>query len=419
MHRVLSFLRHSRIILTRLAVLLGVAAALRFSQPPASLEVQTAFITAGRNFNFLSWTADALGTKLLEASAAPQNYVLDDHRSELVRAFFDDLATARALRRDIERAYTDPATSLPAPLAVLEADEAVLRAGLAERQPLVEAILQEQVAAVVADAGFGVLGQQVPPLNYHMTPLPRILVISQRDRIAQAHAVSIDPTLSLASFEAIEAEIEAARDVSALIVPIGGLAIYPAMVYETSNLAFLIETIAHEWAHHWLFLRPLGVSYGSSETLRVMNETTASLFGKEIAQEVYRRYYPELVAPPETAPPTAAPEPPAGDVFDFRAEMRITRVRVDELLAAGEVEAAEAYMEQRRLMFVENGYALRKLNQAYFAFHGAYADEPGAAGDDPIGPMVVALREQSASLKAFMQQIAWITTVDELEARVN
>jgi len=54
--------------------------------------------------------------------------------------------------------------------------------------------------------------------------------------------------------------------------------------------------------------------------------------------------------------------------------MRETRIRVDKLLAQGRIEEAEAYMEERRQEFVAHGYYIRKLNQAYFAFHGAYAD---------------------------------------------
>ncbi len=78
--------------------------------------------------------------------------------------------------------------------------------------------------------------------------------------------------------------------------------------------------------------------------------------------------------------------------------MHATRVRVDELLAAGRVEEAEQYMEERRALFVENGYMIRKLNQAYFAFYGSYADQPGATGSDPIGPALRELRYYSPSL---------------------
>ncbi|MFC1916656.1 hypothetical protein ACFLX1_00775 [Chloroflexota bacterium] len=40
-------------------------------------------------------------------------------------------------------------------------------------------------------------------------------------------------------------------------------------------------------------------------------------------------------------------------------------------------------MEQKRQYLAEMSYHIRKLNQAYFAFHGTYADKP--AFISPIG----------------------------------
>jgi hypothetical protein len=77
-------------------------------------------------------------------------------------------------------------------------------------------------------------------------------------------------------------------------------------------------------------------------------------------------------------------------------------------------------MEARRVVFWENGYRLRKINQAYFAFYGAYADQPGgAAGEDPVGAAVRALRAHSGSLAEFLEQIAWMSSYQELEDRVT
>ena len=84
----------------------------------------------------------------------------------------------------------------------------------------------------------------------------------------------------------------------------------------------------------------------------------------------------------------------------------------------GKIEEAEAYMEQRRQFFWENGYLIRKLNQAYFAFHGAYNASPssgGAAGQDPVGPAVQSLRSQSDSLAQFLRQISRVTSFDQLQ----
>jgi hypothetical protein len=141
---------------------------------------------------------------------------------------------------------------------------------------------------------------------------------------------------------------------------------------------------------------------------------------------VVQSHYPELlVSHPDLSlvsfdeanlPSPELEDPP----FDFRAEMHETRVTADKLLAEGKIEEAETYMEQRRQFIWENGYLLRKLNQAYFAFHGAYADSPGgAAGEDPVGPAVRALREQSDSLADFINTIAWMTSFEQLQQAVQ
>jgi hypothetical protein len=161
----------------------------------------------------------------------------------------------------------------------------------------------------------------------------------------------------------------------------------------------------------------------TSPELRTMNETAASIAGKEIGSAVIERYYPEMVPlpsvetleAPETDEPTQDPPP-----FDFRTEMRITRERTDDLLAEGKIDEAEEYMEAQRQVFWEHGYRIRKLNQAYFAFYGAYADLPGgAAGDDPVGEAVRSLRAQSPSLEDFLKRISWMTSFEQLQKAVE
>ena len=94
--------------------------------------------------------------------------------------------------------------------------------------------------------------------------------------------------------------------------------------------------------------------------------------------------------------------------------MRATRVQAEELLKAGKVDEAEQYMEQRRLVFVQQGYLLRKLNQAYFAFHGSYADSPGSVS--PIAGYLKTVRSKAGSLGAFVNQIRTLGSYDQLLA---
>jgi hypothetical protein len=97
--------------------------------------------------------------------------------------------------------------------------------------------------------------------------------------------------------------------------------------------------------------------------------------------------------------------------------MRKTRLQVDELLAAGKVDEAEAYMEARRQFFWTHGYHLRKLNQAYFAFYGSYNDQPGggASGSDPVGPAVRRLWARSPDLKSFIAAIRGVRSFEGLQ----
>jgi hypothetical protein len=149
--------------------------------------------------------------------------------------------------------------------------------------------------------------------------------------------------------------------------------------------------------------------------LRTINETVASIVGTEVGATVIEQLYPEYVPLPAAETTTPPLEPGAEPPFDFRAEMGLTRLEVDRLLDEGEIEAAEAYMEARRRFFVTNGYNIRKLNQAYFAFYGAYADTPGATGGDPIGPTLLGLRAQSSSLREFMDRVSGVTSFEALQ----
>jgi hypothetical protein len=249
----------------------------------------------------------------------------------------------------------------------------------------------------------------------HMTALPYVLVVSPREEIRQLYGLALTHGLEVSAQEEMEAAVYAQLDRSALVVPIGGLGLYPAMIVETTSINFLADVVAHEWAHHWLTLHPLGLSYMAEPALRTINETVASIVGKEIGAQVIARYYPESVPQPETAGEAARPGAEDPRAFDFRAEMAATRRQVDALLAAGEVKEAEAYMDARQAIFWAQGYPIRKLNQAYFAFYGAYADAPGEAGEDPIGPALLAMREASPTLRAFLDRIAVVSSFEQFQ----
>jgi hypothetical protein len=377
--------------------------------------------TRAVEFDFLSWTVDAAAIKIGQASLGTSGYLDRAQGREAVLDYLQIIRVSEDQQARLAEVYADASLTDPEAVAgPLAVEWGATRAELRRLQPAVEAVLQEQVAIVLADLGLGLGGEVLPPVSFHFSRLPDALIVSPRTAIRQDANIQLAPGLPLEEHIGLERRVEQALDVSALVVPVGGIGTFPTMVQETTSLDWVLETVVHEWVHNYLSLRPLGLNYDTSPELRTMNETVASLMGTEIGGQVLRRFYPELAPPPPAPPAVAAPaeaveatEPPP---FDFRAEMHTTRVHVDELLAAGKVEEAEAYMEARRQVFYDQGYRfLRKLNQAYFAFYGAYADEPGgAAGEDPVGGAVRALRARSGSSLTFLRRMAWMDSYSDL-----
>jgi hypothetical protein len=386
--------------------------------------------TRNIEFDYPNWVWNAAWLKLEQASISTP-YLFDRATNkEIVVEYLRTTQSLTQAEAEIEKIFADPGiTDKEATSAYVRSqrDQLILRQN--ELAPLAEATLQSQVSEAFAELGLTTVGEPIPPVLYHTSPTPLALIVSPRNIIQQSANISVLPTLTLDQQIKLEDKVAKALNVSTLVVPIGGVGVYPTLITETTDLPWLLDTISHEWTHNYLTLRPLGISYSKTPELRTMNETTASITGGEVGKYVLQKYYPELMTPQSAASLgltslNGSPLPSNGPVdtlpFDFRAEMHTTRVTADQLLAEGKIDEAEAYMEQRRQFFVKNGYVIRKLNQAYFAFYGAYADVPGgAAGEDPVGPAVRALRAQSKSLADFVNTIAWMTSFQQLQQAVK
>lgn len=371
-------------------------------------------------FDYVNWTLQAIGRKLSQAALGGARYLNDNQQKAVMIRYLQMVDENNQLRSAVSAIYADP----------MEASPQITAAPFLQRQRslkvemdhiglLAESVMQQQVAGVLAENSLSTLGQVIPPVEYHTTPLPYALIVSPRNVIRQDADISLLPDLTLDQIVALENHVEQSLNVSALVVPVGGIGVYPTMVMETSNLPWLAEVISHEWTHNFLTLRPLGVLYDQSPALRTINETTASISGNEVGDMVVSQFYPQYLPANEAdqnsdtnAVPALPDEPLA---FDYQTAMHETRVTADALLSEGKIIEAEHYMETRRLLFIQNGYSIRRLNQAYFAFYGAYADSPGgAAGEDPVGKAVRDLRAQSKDLSAFIRQISRVTSYDKL-----
>ena len=319
--------------------------------------------------------------------------------------------SASSLQDTINRDKAEGNTS-EADLKSLEAQLAQLTRQRDSLQDQVEAIIEGQISAVLTDQGLaktidfiGKVNILFPPVDFEFQEEPNVLIVSPRDKIELTKTILLSPDLTLEQIEGIESKVQGI-DMSGLVERVGGVATYPSIIPKDDSLQYLLSTVAHEWLHHYFYFHPLGRNYWANYDMTSINETAADLGGNEIGQLVYQRYY----ARPESH--AASPAAPSQPAFDFNKEMRQIRVTVDQLLAQGQVEEAESYMEQMREYLAQNGYYIRKLNQAYFAFNGSYSDQPGSVS--PIGGYLEELRQGSPSLGDFIKTVSGISSYDQL-----
>lgn len=337
-----------------------------------------------------------------------------DERLEVVLEYFE-------LRNDLNRESEELRRALAASPDGREhssrqaAVEAIVRQR-ANLAPTVEETLESVVAQIVDDLG---IVDQVgpvrwPPVDFTFEPNGLVLVRSPRDRVFRLKDFLLRPDVSLMEQVNLETQIESMDDnTSALVVRIGGVATYPAQVTNNASLHGTLSLVSHEWLHHWLFFRPLGRAWFAGGELTSINETVANMFGEEVGDLALERLTGTVVGREPWVQPALSPLKPDRKGFDFRREMRETRGRLEELLRHGDAPTAEAYLESRRLVFVENGFDIRKLNNAWFAFHGTYADS--GASISPIEPQLRAIRNDSDSLAEFLDRVSLIDEEGELE----
>ena len=383
--------------------------------PHTPMQKQVTRLVKPWRFNLLGYEVGAIATKAEEMLIPPGRTLSPEDQTALVRDYVALSKNIHRLKREIEGIYADPSAANPQRRA--QADQARLEAWLAlqeEARPMVETILARQVGQTMKAMGLDAMGVVWPPIAFRFSALPNYLIVSPRDRIELEAGVHLRPNLTVPQKEAIEDEVAQKLNRSTLVEELGGLGVWPTLVSDEASLAWILDTIAHEWAHTYMAFHPLGWHMFDSPQMDTINETVATIIGKEVGAEVAYRYYDIPKPTPQPLPESPAQLPPPDpNKFDFQIEMRRTRLKVDELLAQGKVEEAEAYMEARRREFVEHGYPIRKLNQAYFAFHGTYATT--SASTDPIGPKLRELRSLTPDLATFVRQVQTIRQPEDLD----
>jgi hypothetical protein len=371
-----------------------------------------ALAVSGHVWDLLGWEAQALWEKFIAVVTSPADDVPVTATSEVVLQYLARAQRIGEIEGELARRAVLPQDPGADPTnEELLAELGELRSLQSAVRPRVEQIIERQVASVLADYGFAIMGENVwPPVSFTFVEPPKKLVVSRRDQIETIYSQMLEAEISLPQMVAAEQKIAEQYNAVGYVTDIGGLGAFPTMVVDRASLRWVLSTVAHEWTHNYLVFHPLGWNYFKSQDLTTINETVAEIVGNEIGDITLARYYPHLVPPSQPAPPPVSPEE---QPFSFQVEMRTTRLEVDRLLAEGDVEGAEAYMEQRRQEFIANGYLLRVLNQAYFAFHGSYGTSP--ASTSPLGPKLNELYALMPDIATFLSTVSKFTSVEELE----
>lgn len=317
-----------------------------------------------------------------------------------------------------ERIAVDPQSALGV-AGTANATSDSLRAERSELKNTVALILEGRLTSVIKEADLTRhIGADVvwPPVNIEFQDPPAVLVRSPRSEIKRESQSLLRGDLPIERVQHIESDAERDGKTSALVVNIGGIAIYPAIIPFDEDYHVILQDIAHEWMHHYLYFTPLGRAYFDDPDLTTLNETVANIAGRELGDRLFAEY--PLEQPPAyvTVAPVFGTSAQVAPIVDFVKEMRDLRRHVESLLAQGDIDEAERAMEEKREFLVANGYYIRRLNQAYFAFHGSYADSAGSI--DPIGPKLDELRRESPSLRDFVTTARALTSTGDLDREI-
>ena len=327
----------------------------------------------------------------------------------LLVGFFSLTGEIRELERQLITARGNGSSSVE-DLSAIKEELKRLSKRQSRLKPQVEERLEAQVSAILDKEGFkSRIGLIWPPVDTELGSPPTVLALSPREVIQRKNTITLRPNLKVEDKEALEDKIFREQNLSALVVDIGGIATYPSIVVATSGLRHALTNTAHEWLHQYWFFRPLGWNFWKSPQMMTLNESAADLAGRELGDRLYEAITGKKIERQDVADQETG--------FDFREEMHKTRLRVDQLLAEGKVEEAERYMEERRQLFVGNGFFIRKLNQAFFAFFGTYAANPASVS--PIDGQLQQLRASVNTTGDFIREVSGFSSYQEFKDRLK
>jgi len=365
-------------------------------------------IAARYRYDLVGWEVSNLPAKWIARAGSYLPWLGDSptERRAMLDSYMERRAEVLEARSALDAATADPTQSDADVVAIQDRVDRLVSQQQALRNG-VEELLESVVSGIVKEQGLNVIGDFVlPPVDARLDRTPHLLVTSPRDRIERLESVLLSADSSEAMKDTLERQLLEQEDLSAVVVKTGGVATYPTVIPDDAGLERLLELMAHEWLHTYLFFHPLGQGLFNDGDMLTLNETLANMFGDEVGRLAYERLTGERL--PEPPDPSEQASDASG--FDFNRFMHGTRLRTDELLAAGDIEDAERYMEERRVELNSHGYNVRKINQAWFAFHGTYADSPASVS--PVASQLEQLREQVPEVGELVKLLRGVPSFD-------
>ena len=226
--------RYDRIMLAqrifRLLITLSLAAIVlaQSSSPPVNQLERIRAYTRAIEFDYVSWTLNAIGIKIGQSALGLEGYLLQASQSQTVLDYLQLISKIQQVESAIRDIYADPTVTNPQEASN---DLSLQLANLRQQQkllgPLAENVLESQVSTIAAEMGLTFAGQPIPPVSFQLSDPPNALIVSPRDVIRQDADISISPDLTIDQITHLEDTVDLSANVSSLVVGIGGIGVYP------------------------------------------------------------------------------------------------------------------------------------------------------------------------------------------------
>ena len=132
--------------------------------PPADQLEQARAFTRQIEFDYITWTLDALALKLGRGALNASAYLPLEQRPQVVLDYLDLVSQIWSVQNAIQDLYADPSIEDPRSASTeLSAQLEQLRSQRAWLQPLAEAVLEAQVSQVAARLACRWVGSLFPP----------------------------------------------------------------------------------------------------------------------------------------------------------------------------------------------------------------------------------------------------------------